>query len=135
MMKSGKYYVGDLCYVMTDDEWSEFCDLTIKGNDCLNGEFTFADGRKFATYGTKYGDGLYPASNGKMLSVDAGLIGCFAVGDIRAEKYDDIEELGMIVDFESDFCTSVKDGVIRFGDITVDTDGETEEFYFEDEEC
>jgi hypothetical protein len=135
MMKAGKYYVGDLCYVMTDDEWTEFCNLTIKENDCLDGEFSFADGRKFATYGTKYGDGLYPSSNDKMISVDAGLIGCFAVEDIRAEKYNDIEKLGMIVEFGSDFTTWVEyDGVIRFGHVAVYT-GEIEECYFEEEEC
>ena len=34
-MPAGKYYIGDLCYVMSDKEWEEFCSLTIKDNKCL----------------------------------------------------------------------------------------------------
>ena len=32
MMQAGEYYVGDLCYVMTDEEWTQFCNITIQGN-------------------------------------------------------------------------------------------------------
>ena len=77
MMPAGKYYIGDLCYVMTNEEWDEFCKLTISGHECVDGEFTFADGRRFATYGTKWGDGEYRSNIGTKHSVDAGLIGCF----------------------------------------------------------
>ena len=45
MMPAGKYYIGDLCYVMTDDEWREICAIIIKGNQCLDGEFELPDGR------------------------------------------------------------------------------------------
>ena len=55
-MRPGKYYVGDLCYVM-DDEWDDVCSLIIQGNECVDGEFTLPDGRRFASYGTMYGDG------------------------------------------------------------------------------
>ena len=56
MMPAGTYYVGDLCYVMSDEEWDQFCSITIEGMNCLEGEFTMPDGRRFATYGTAYGD-------------------------------------------------------------------------------
>ena len=56
MMPAGKYYIGDLCYVM-HPEWDEFCRITISGNECLQGEFNLADGRRFATFTTAYGDG------------------------------------------------------------------------------
>ena len=42
-MPAGKYYVGDLCYVMTDEEWEEFCGITINGNKCIDGEFQLSD--------------------------------------------------------------------------------------------
>ena len=45
MMPAGKYYIGDLAYVM-HGEWDEFCDLTIKGNSLSNGEFSLKDGRR-----------------------------------------------------------------------------------------
>ena len=54
MMLAGQYYVGDLCYVMTDDEWDQLCSITIKDHKCLEGEFNLPDGRRFAMYGTMH---------------------------------------------------------------------------------
>jgi hypothetical protein len=129
MMPAGEYYVGDLCYVMTDEEWNEFCSITIKGHQCLDGEFTMKDGRRFATYGTAWGDGLYQDQNGGQYSVDAGLIGCIKVEDIRAKKYADISELGKIHNFQYDFTTHGGrnadfewNGVISIGHIHIKTD-------------
>ena len=58
-MPAGKYYIGDLCYVMSDAEWEEFCSITIDGHNVIDGEFQLKDGRRFATYGTAFGDGVY----------------------------------------------------------------------------
>ena len=123
MMPAGKYYVGDLCYVM-HPEWDEFCDLTISGHECLDGEFNLADGRRFATYRTQYGDGLYRSNNGKNLSVDAGLIGCILVSDIRDPVANEahMKGLGSIVEFTEPFETSCDyDGTIVFGSMEVYT--------------
>lgn len=134
MMQAGTYYVGDLCYVMTHEEWDEFCSLTIKGNQCLDGEFNMPDGRRFATYGTAWGDGLYRDQHGNKYSVDAGLIGCIRVEDIRAEKYADIKELGAIHKFQTDFTTGGGrgdrdwDGVIRIGRIEIETDPDCDNY-------
>jgi hypothetical protein len=131
-MPAGRYYIGDLCYVMTDDEWDEFCKLTIKGHECLDGEFEMADGRRFATYGTKWGDGSYTDNHGNSYSVDAGLIGCIRVEDIRAEKYSDIDRLGAFHEFTTDFVTDGGrgsrnwSGTIQFGRILIETDSEDE---------
>ncbi len=128
-MPAGKYYIGDLCYVM-HPEWDEFCSITIKGRECLDGEFTLADGRRFATYGTMYGDGSYPCSNGAELGVDAGLIGCIRVEDITdKEGLERMMELGTVVEFDREFSTSEREGTIRFGHITVETGFEEEEEY------
>lgn len=130
MMPAGRYYVGDLCYVMDDKEWDQFCGITIKGNQCLDGEFEMPDGRKFATYGTAYGDGRYKDQYGNSYCVDAGLIGCIRVEDIKAEKYNKIEDLGTIHEFQSDFVTSGGrgdrdwSGTIQFGRVFIETDGE-----------
>lgn len=137
MMPSGKYYVGDLCYVMDDNEWDQFCSITIKDNKCLEGEFEMPDGRKFATYGTAWGDGLYRDQHGNEYSVDAGLIGCIRVEDIRADKYDNIEELGTIHEFQSDFVTGGGradlgrdwNGTIQFGRIAIETDPDGDDDY------
>ena len=128
MMPAGQYYVGDLCYVMSDAEWDEFCSITIQGHRCLSGEFVMSDGRRFATYQTAYGDGEYRDQFGNRYGVDAGLIGCIRIKDIRVEKYN-MKDLGSIVEFKTDFVTSYQDGVIQFGHIMIDTDPNFEDEY------
>lgn len=133
-MQAGTYYVGDLCYVMHDC-WDEVCDLTIKEHECLEGEFELKDGRRFALYSTKYGDGLYPSNIGKNLSVDAGLIGCIRVEDIRDPEATEaaMNSLGVVYEFGTDFITEGcrKTGVIQFGRVIVETgDIEEEEDYY-----
>lgn len=117
-MQAGKYWIGDLCYVMSD-VWNEFCEITIDGHAVLSGEFALKNGTRFATYTTAYGDGTYPASNGADLGVDAGLIGCIRVEDITMK--DPGLDLGTIVTFEQDFTTGSHNGVINFDRFTVDT--------------
>ena len=128
MMPAGVYYVGDLCYVMTDEEWEQFCSITIEGNKCLEGEFNMPDGRRFATYSTMWGDGEYRDQHGNRYGVDSGSIGCILLSDIRANKYEDIKELGTVVEFTEDIFTSgcIKgrdsNGVINIGPLRIDTD-------------
>lgn len=124
MMPAGKYYVGDLCYVM-HDVWDEFCELTSDGNDMLSGEFTLADGRRFASYSTLYGDGSYPCSTGAVLDVDAGLIGCILVSDIKdpgAQTEAALRGYGTIIEFTRMFATGDNaKGRIYFDHHTVET--------------
>lgn len=128
MMQAGKYYVGDLCYVMNDDEWEQVCARTIQGKSFADGEFELNDGRKFAIYGTSWGDGGYQDYYGNEYSVDSGSIGCIKLEDIKAEKYGDIERLGAIVEFETNFVTGGGrgtkgwNGIIQFGRIAIETD-------------
>ena len=126
MMPAGKYVISDLCYILRD-EWTEFCEITIDGHSVLDGEFTLKDGRRFATYGTKYGDGTYKASNGAELSVDAGLIGCIKLEDIDQTNPRNHVDYGTIVEFNHPFDTYEENGVIHFGHISIDTDPDYEE--------
>jgi hypothetical protein len=137
-MPAGKYYVGDLCYVM-HPQWDEFCALTDR---CLEGEFTLANGVRFATYETKYGDGSYLDAQAREYGVDAGLIGCIRVEDIDPAELKNLD-LGHVVEFQREFETSGGrstdrrwDGVIRFGHLAIETDpqDEEDEDYYEDEE-
>jgi len=128
MMPAGEYYIGDLCYVMSEEEWDEFCSITIQGNRCLDGEFVLSDGRRFATYGTAWGDGSYFDQHRHEYAVDAGLIGCILIKDIKIEK-NNILELGNVVKIDYDFITSGGradgnmdwDGVIHIGPIRIET--------------
>jgi hypothetical protein len=126
-MPAGKYYIGDLCYVMTNEEWREFCDITLDGQKVKDGEFQFKDGRRFATYSTAFGDGVYHDQYGHSYSVDAGLIGCILVEDIKADKYDNLLDLGAIQEFDTDFVTGGGrgtpdwQGTIQFGRVVIET--------------
>jgi hypothetical protein len=128
MMKAGKYYIGDLCYVM-HPEWDEFCSLTINGHNVLDGEFNLKDGRRFATFTTKWGDGTYKDEQGRSYGVDAGLIGCIAVDDITPSELENLKD-GHVVEFVQDFSTFSAGGIIRIGSVCIDTDFEEE---YEDE--
>ena len=133
MFPAGKYYVGDLCYVM-HDEWDEVCGLFFKGRDdhgCNQGVLELKDGRKFASFNTKYGDGVYFDQDGEEYGVDAGLIGCISLNDIDLNADGNSTLGGQIIQFDSDFTVSGGesyesrrdwDGVIRIGHIVINTD-------------
>jgi hypothetical protein len=129
-MQAGKYYVGDLCYVL-GDRWDEVCNLIIVDHKCLDGEFELKDGTRFAIYGTAYGDGFYSDQHGNGYPVDSGSIGCVLVDDITEGELDKMG--GNIFDFEEHFETGEDGGVIYIGDIEIDTQGYDED-YDEDEE-
>jgi hypothetical protein len=113
MMRSGTYYVGDLCYVM-HPQWDEVCNLMFAAGDntVLDGEFNLANGVRFSLHSTAYGDGTYRDQQGRGYPVDAGLIGC-----IRVEDVVDSEAwlAGMqTVEFTQPFELKYDDGVIEF---------------------
>lgn len=142
MMQAGKYYIGDLCYVM-HDVWDECVDLMFPPSQgygpAVDGEFTLKDGRRFAVYSTKFGDGLYPSNIGAKFSVDAGCIGCIRVEDIRDPEATDaaMKSLGAVYEFGTDFVTggSTDTGTIQFGRVIIETgDFEDDEDYGCDDE-
>ena len=124
-MPAGKYYIGDLCYVM-HDAWDEAVSLMFphvpgQPERKVDGEFTLADGRRFASFGTAYGDGTYRSSIGTEHSVDSGSIGCIRVEDICDDKYDNIEALGAIIDFPESFEVLEDTGMLVFGHVKIET--------------
>lgn len=127
-MPAGRYYIGDLCYVM-HDEWDEVCNLFFPPGDNIGrgreGEFVLADGRRFASFGTAYGDGTYCSNIGTSHAVDSGSIGCIRVEDIRDTTYDagKIADLGAIVEFDKPFEVLADQGLLIFGHVHIETDG------------
>ena len=118
-MQAGKYYVGDLCYVM-HPQWDEFCTKTCSGHDVIDGEITLDNGVKIAQYGTAFGDGVYEDQFGNDYGVDAGLIGCIRVEDINDPNAD--LQGGHIIEFPNNFETSYDEGIIFIGHLSIDTD-------------
>ena len=126
MMPAGRYFIGDLCYVM-HDKWDLFCEETIiyDNHSVKDGEFTLSDGTQVASYCTYFGDGLYYDEDGKEYPVDAGLIGCILVSDIT--DHNPFMDLGRIVEFKEDFETCENNGTISIGHIHIETNPECNE--------
>lgn len=127
-MKAGLYYIGDLCYVFNQEDWDEVCALTIEGSRCLEGEFEMKDGRKFAMYNTRYGDGEYYDQFGNRYSVDSGTIGCVLWKDISRYEYI-LPDVGAVVHMKEDFSTYNHGGLICISSTTIDTAEEWEKEY------
>jgi hypothetical protein len=133
-MPAGKYYVGDLCYVMHEC-WDEVCGLFFKGRTdggCNEGEFNLKDGRRFVSYNTKWGDGCYYDESENEYGVDAGLIGCICLDDIDFTNDENQINGGNVIEFRTDFDhgggrSSMGrdwDGVIQIGHVSINTGGE-----------
>jgi hypothetical protein len=133
-MPAGRYYIGDLCYVIDDNEvWSEVCSFMFQYNretkqeENHEGQFTLKDGRTLVIYGTRYGDGTYSSNVGTSHSVDAGVIGAMLESQCDT-KYEHIAELGAFIDFSEPWTHSGSggsrrdwDGVIRLGHVEIQT--------------
>lgn len=125
LFPAGKYYIGDLCYVIND--WNAFCEMTIKGNDVLDGEFPWKD-KVLYTHGTAYGDGSFNDQFGHEYCVDAGLIGVlpFEYCD-RDEHNEAILELGNVVEFKEPFSCTYRNGMFYIGHLRINTDPREDE--------
>jgi hypothetical protein len=126
------YYVGDLCYVM-HDEWDEICNLAFE-RDGVEGKHQLADGRKFAIYGTAYGDGTYFDSYDldRTYSVDSGTVGIIEVKDITDPEFLCVvaSGLGHVIELPQrleDMNCGYSNGTIWFGDFAIITGFEEEE--------
>lgn len=136
LLPAGKYYVGDLCYVL-HDEWDEVCKLTIKENSCINGVFRLKDGTMFALYGTAYGDGQYTDGGNREYGVDSGTLGCVLVSKVDLSNKDNDLDLGNVIDFKEPFETGYSDDeqqIVFFGNVEIHTGYEENEDDEEDEE-
>ena len=142
-LPAGTYYVGDLCYVVNDDDWSDFCERSFPDSYTeVVGIFETFEGINYANFGTKYGDGGYADYNGRKYSVDSGSIGCIPVCALSDEFDSEASaKLGNIIDFPEAFEVGYDEetGTIIFGNVEImtgdvygDEDDEDTESYDED---
>lgn len=126
-MPAGRYHVGDLCYVLTEEKWEEACELMFptvdSGRQGRYGTFTLSDGTVFTILPTKYGDGCYPSSRETCFAVDSGTIGCILASSL--ERSGDFADAG-VFDLE-DFTPEYDDGTLHFGDVSIYTGDDAEE--------
>ena len=118
-MPAGRYWLGDLCYVLGDEDdelWEEFI-----ANEHWNGRDVAAalDGHPTVALNTAYGDGVYTSTTGEVFGVDAGIIGAVAWELADPEGH----SLGFERTFEEDFLM-YRDrwGVIHIGSMEIPTD-------------
>lgn len=140
-MPSGKYWIGDPCYIYPDNCWGEFCDNLYTDN-VDNCPFITKEG--IFVNGTEYGDDCYLIlKNNRQigeLGVDAGLLALVPLTlaetfDKYYEKYfrGTVKDLGIIVDISENFKIKVISGDFSFLDYEVKTSGFDEEENEEEE--
>lgn len=146
----GTYYVGDPCYAIPDQDWTDFCDLLFSfkgsGHNPSDGKELVEDGFGFEFSGeqvwcadTKYGDGGYHDQDRREYSVDAGMIGVVPTTLIVPEPgseathdprkgTDTHVEGGHMIEFTEEFTVErINGSLIRIGNIKIETDDGDEE--------
>lgn len=148
-LPAGVYVIGDPCYFIKGEDWAECLDDTwyfglFPTATCAGHEYAPKD-KRFGMYNwrgmnigasaTMYGDGCYFDSNDREYGVDAGMIGAVPLEYAKhLLPMEEIERLGHIVEFKSEFAISYDDGVIRFGNkIAIDTDPDEDCMYGDEE--
>ena len=108
-----KYVIGDLCNCLNSDDWFDYC------NDEVLPEGAFS-------FHTFTGDGTYIGSDGFAYGVDSGTIGICPLDKVSdqdklrtALKYRIVNVIEVPAVSEAD-CYE-EDGVIRLGEIIIDT--------------
>lgn len=114
---AGKYYVGDPCYVVSNRNWIRLLNQT----DFFEKEVFQYKGEKCFASGTLYGDGSYYDNQGRVYSVDAGLIGIMPVESLDKNKSG---KGGNIIEFDSEFEVYEGGGVFHFGNLEINTGDE-----------
>ena len=117
IIPKGKYYVGDPCYTVHDNEWS---DLVKKMYDC---ESRFEEGKIIPVSNgiqmcfTSGSDGYVFDQDGREYSIDSGSFGFVSV---EHNPSFDLTELVNVVEFHLDTECNLEDGVLSFGTYKVD---------------
>jgi hypothetical protein len=116
ILKPGRYFIGDPCYVFSDPDWDK---LTRK---YFEGLITFK-GLDLFMCGTAHGDGAYPDKEFKYnFGVDSGTLGAVpeALWSVPESEF---KEYGLIKEFTEPFVCNCEEGYFTFGDIVeIDTD-------------
>lgn len=133
-MPAGKYWIGDLCYVMHEHR-DEVCKLAYDGSKCLEGKFKLNNGIEFVLFSTAYGDGSYDDDKYNQYGVDSGSIGAILLENINLDDGENDLKDGKIHQFDTEWVAQNDDGVMRFGKIIIDTKNtDSEDYDYEDDE-
>lgn len=132
------FFVGDICYVLSDEVYSKNWGETNKYKD---GSFV-ANGCEYAVAGTKHGDGYYADQWGNGYPVDAGVIGCVSAELCNKINFGDNTDLGVFVEGDraeyyaedGDFVINIYSNQALVKSIHINTDDEDEDEWDEEDE-
>ena len=127
-LHAGKYYVGDLCYILNQKngyDWNHVLHSTnyLEGHPDQGGACWY-NGIRFFCSGTLYGDGRFYDDEGRSYGVDAGIIGCFPVSELPKDFN---SNGGHVVEFPQAFvCEPTHtpgnhEGTISIGHLDIET--------------
>lgn len=127
VLPAGKYYVGDLCYLLPERIYEQYvCD---SGKEEAVVEITAPRRLPFLAFynHTAYGDGIYRDNFKNQYGVDAGLIGVVQLTSeslLKKAQTLDKRKNGKVIDFPQPFEVDASNGVFEFGHIRINTDFE-----------
>ena len=131
-----KYYIGDLGYVCSPDEWESYCyQVPVRQTLLLQYEegditkehyFNGDEDKVFYAFSTAYGDGAYVDNSGRRYTVDSGGIGCIDVRYLTDKtKLKEVISRGQahLIEMEELYPDRVdwRGGTIVFGDVIIET--------------
>jgi hypothetical protein len=120
------YYLGDPCYIIPDDEWDEFCQLTFEHNGSSGNHLDSVinwRGQEIEIWsnggdGTWSFYGLKTKNNVQEFGVDAGIF-CVIDLEMLPRFEGDPAEMGMIFEYEPDLY--VENGVVYINGVHDDS--------------
>jgi hypothetical protein len=134
---AGKYFIGDPCYGVPDEKWSDVLDNTgflglyEEGSSnrlekCDQAGIWQVDGAYVLAAPTAYGDGSYPGSDGFDYGVDAGMLGAVQLDwALEGNTIERLKQLGTIVEFKTPVGIYYKEGTVEISSddkcITIET--------------
>ena len=137
IMPAGTYWLGDPCYSVKREDWSDWLDAAWERNGSDGNAHAILcaqvpSGAWVLGMPTAYGDGCYADNRGFYYGVDAGLIGLVPVDYSPTTNYklDDKgkneygAEIAQKVTFDEPVTCRMRNGTLVFGDIRIETGGE-----------
>lgn len=127
VLPAGKYYVGDLCYLLPDRIYKQY--VCEGNNEEAVVEITAPRRPPFLAFYnyTAYGDGVYRDNFKNRYGVDAGLIGIVQLTSeslLKNALTIERQKHGKVIDFPQPFEVDASNGVFEFGHIRINTDFE-----------
>jgi hypothetical protein len=127
----GEYWIGDLCYVLGQDQgtWDQIGDaLCAAFNRGEHVATLFLRGTPVWLARTAYGDGVYSDQHGRSYAVDSGTIGLCSTSLCTATSLAELgDTLGQVITMPRNFHPTWDHGVFVIGTVTIDTRGEATE--------